>query len=155
MNYQNTNVKALSLLQLDTLIMNAIVFTVYKSYEGTVQDILGSGTLDIIKNDSIRLAIASWQANLKDIREWEKLEKVSNKEYLDYLQQRIPIYKMRYKSGILTEQKKIELFADDTFLNQVNARSRLPGTLNALYKKELTKIDKLINMVERELNKKN
>jgi hypothetical protein len=66
---------------LDKLIMQIMFgsgFTVYTSREGTMKDILGSGSLDIIKNDSIRLAIGSWEGNLKILREWEKIDKKSS-----------------------------------------------------------------------------
>lgn len=150
--YHQSKIKDVSLEQLEELIMKATGFTVYKTNEGTVQDVLGSGVLGIITNDEIRLSIGSWQAALKDIREWENLERESSKQYLDYLKERISIYKMRQNEAILTEPKKEELFADNIFLNHADTRFRLPRILNDLYKKELTRLDKLISTIEAELS---
>ena len=64
-----------SLIQIDSLIGATNGFTVFMSSEGTIGDIQGSGRLNLISNDSIRRSIATWQADLKGIREWEKLSK--------------------------------------------------------------------------------
>lgn len=128
-------------------IMSGTGFTVYTSQEGTVQDIIGSGTLDIIHNDSLRIAIGSWEGNLKILREWEKIEKKSSDNYLSFLMAQIDLY---YDDPLLalTEERKDFLFNNRIFLNHLTDRKYLPLTLNEEYKKELQRLRKLVKMLE-------
>ena len=149
--YKKGELLDLSFSQLDMLIMDATGFTVYKTHEGTVQDILGSGILDIIENDSIRLGIGSWQASLKDLREWESLDKESSRKYMDYLKEHIDIY--NFRDGILAQESATALFDDRVFLNHVSTRRRTPSILNSLYQQELPKLNHLLSIVNSELDK--
>ena len=145
--------ESLSLFSFTNCIMNASGFTVYKSQEGTIQDILGSGNLDVISNDSIRFAIGSWTANLKNIREWESLDKNTYSNYSNYLHRHINLYEIDERrvlpvnNGIMEE-----LMRDRVFLNGIRDRVRNPKILNSLYKKEITRLDGLISQINEELS---
>ena len=153
LRYKSKDTNNFSLAQLDTLILGATGFTVYQTHEGTVQDILGSGVLNIIKNDSIRHAIGSWQASLKNIREWEKLDIESANQYMQYLKQHIDIFKTINKEGILTEKDKETIFNDRLFLNHLDSRSKTPNVLIKLYRKELPKLERVISLINTEITK--
>jgi hypothetical protein len=132
--------------------MNATGFTVYKTQEGTVQDILGSGSLDIIKNDSIRLAVGSWVANLKDIREWEKLDKTATDKYYEHLIQHVDIYKFEGEESLTLEDNTKEfLLKDRMFLNRIADRILPPRVLNNMYNDEINKLERLLNLIDSEL----
>ena len=47
----------MSLQNFTRCFMNGTGFTIYKTYEGTIQDIVGSGKLDIIKNEHLKNSI--------------------------------------------------------------------------------------------------
>ena len=132
------------------LVMTGTGFTVFGTHEGTVSDILGSGNLDIIKNDSIRLAIGSWYSNLKAIREWEKIEKKSVDDYGDYLKLHINIYALDSLSVITPEIKNF-LMNDRYFLNSVSDRYLYPLELHFLYKEKLPKLERLLKIIDNEL----
>ncbi|TPV31421.1 hypothetical protein FJ651_14600 [Paucihalobacter ruber] len=142
----------LYLNHIESMILASANFTVYQTFEGTVQDIIGSGTLDIIKNDSIRKAIGSWHANLKGIREWEKLDKDGSSEYYRFLQHNMPLFQLNTQEFILTESEKERLFNNQLFLNLILTRYRTPRILNENYKNELPRLNKLINLIDIELN---
>jgi len=133
-------------------IMNATGFTVYKTQEGTVQDILGSGSLDIIKNDSIRLAVGSWVANLKDLREWEKLDKAATDKYYEYLIKHVDIYKFEGEGSLILEDSTKEFLLNDRmFLNRIADRILPPRVLNFMYNEEVNKLERLLNLIDSEL----
>jgi hypothetical protein len=152
LEYERGDINNETLAQLDTLVMNISDYTIFLSQDGTIEDIIGSGALNIIKNDSIRQAIASWNSNLKNMREYEDLSKKGTIQYLEYLRQTIDIYKASNQETILTEGTKEFLFKDRQFLNKVLQRSMSARTLNYLYKKEQPKIEKLISMINNEIN---
>lgn len=110
--------------------MDATGFTVYQTQEVTIQDIMGSGNLDVISNDSIRLAIGSWQANLKDVREWEELDKNSYAIYNEYLENHVKLYTRGQEELPLDEFKMSMLLNDNLFLNRIATRKRFPKILN-------------------------
>ena len=131
-------------------IMSGSGFTVYTSREGTMKDILGSGSLDIIKNDSIRLAIGSWEGNLKIIREWEKIDKKSSDAYVDFLMLQLDLYKDD-PLLVLTEERKDFLFTNRFFLNHLTDRKYVPLTLNEEYRNELNRLKSLVKSIDNEL----
>lgn len=117
--------------------MDATGFTVYQTQEGTIQGIMGSGNLDVISNDSIRLAIGSWQANLKDVREWEELDKNTYAIYNEYLENHVKLYSRGQEELPLDEFKMSMLLNDNLFLNRIATQKRFPKILNDLYRKKL------------------
>jgi hypothetical protein len=154
LQFKSGKLTTLSLLSFVGCIMDATGFTVYQTHEGTTKDIMGSGNLDIISNDSIRLAIGSWQANLKDIREWEALDKNSYAVYNEYLLHNIKLYRRGQKELPLDVEKMNTLLNDDLFLNRIQTRKRFPRILNERYKDEIPKLNRLIDLINAELGNK-
>jgi hypothetical protein len=146
-------IDSLNLMSFVGCMMNATGFTVYQSQEGTIQDILGSGKLDIITNDSLRLAIGSWEANLKGIREWESLDKKTYSIYSEYLHEHAALYKISYKKELpISETIRNQFMEDKVFLNRIRDRKRIPKILNGLYNSEILRIDALIKQIDVELS---
>jgi hypothetical protein len=117
--------------------MDAAGFAVCQTQEGTIQGIMGSGNLDVILNDSIRLAIGSWQANLKDVREWEELDKNTYAIYNEYLENHLKLYTRGQEELPLDEFKMSMLLNDNLFLNRIATQKRFHKILNDLYRKKL------------------
>ena len=147
LKFRNKEIDDIALPELIRFIMGASGFTVYATHEGTIQDVIGSGNLDIIKNDSIRLAIGSWEGNLKLIREWEIIEKKSVDDYMNLLMPLLDLYKDD-PSLIITKETKDMLFDNRLFLNHLTDRKFLPSQLNELYKNELLKLQRLIKIID-------
>ncbi len=145
---------SLSLMSYVRCMMNATGFTVYQSQEGTIQDILGSGKLDVITNDSLRLAIGSWQAHLKIIREWETIDKKTYNIYSDYLHEHANLYKIGDKRELpIDDLLKNQFMNDKVFLNRLRDRERIPKILNRLYNNEILRLDNLMSQIDAELKK--
>ena len=136
-------------------VLGGIGYTVYIVQEGTIQDIIGSGNLDLIKNDSIRRAIGSWQANLNFMREWEHLDKNVADDYSEYLNKNIDMYKLLNPVIELpiTFEEKDRIINDRIFLNFISNRSRLPRKLNQSYKNEVNRVNNLIHLINSELKR--
>ena len=144
-----------SLIQIDSLIGATNGFTVFMSSEGTIGDIQGSGRLNLISNDSIRRSIATWQADLKGIREWEKLSKDANMQNVNYLNQRVDQLLLFQQDEILTSELVDELFADVYYRNIVYDTGRLAYVLNTLYTKHHETLSRLSTLVENEIRERN
>lgn len=146
---------SLSLRSFVGCMMDATGFTVYQSQEGTIQDIIGSAHLDIITHDSLRLAVGSWQANLKNIREWEKMDKNAYTLYSQYLHEYANLYKIDISKELpIDEALKDQFLNDKVFLNRLYERRRIPNILNRLYKDEILRLDVLIDQIDKELKNK-
>ena len=153
LQFKTGKLEALSLKEFVSCALNATGFTVFQTQEGTIQDIVGSGKLDIITNDSIRLVIGSWDAGLKSIREWEDLDKNSSTTYIEYLNQHTDTYKISFQNLPVDEDIMNDLIIDRIFLNRIGNRKRLPTILNNLYKKAKPQLEALIAQIDKELDK--
>ena len=143
---------SLSLRNFVRCMMNATGFTVYQSQEGTIQDVIGSGKLDIITNDSLRLAIGSWQVHLKNIREWETIDKKTFNIYSDYLHEHANLYKISNNRMLpIDNLLKNQFMNDKVFLNRLRDRERIPKILNNFYKNEILRLDVLLRQIDSEL----
>jgi hypothetical protein len=151
LQFKNGGLDGLSLESFAFSMMDATGFTVFQSQEGTIQDSVGSGNLDIIKNDSIRIAIGSWHANLKPIKEWEKLDKNSFGLYNEFLHKHVKLYTRGLQELPINQAKMDELLNDDSFLNRIADRKRYPRILNLNYSELILKLDVLIERIDKEL----
>ena len=133
-----------------TYLLDATGYTVYSSSEGTITDIMGSGILGVIKNDSIRIAVGSWEANQKSLREWEKLSKQTTDAYMLKIYEYLDVYKEGFGS-LLNSVERERMGNDRIMLNHLNDRFHLTLMLNELYRKELSRLNRLAHLIESEL----
>ena len=134
-------------------IISSSTLSNYKTQEGTIQDVLGSGHLGLITNDSIRLAIASWEANLKPIREWEVLDSRANDQFINHIKQFIHLDKILSYNAKIPEDIKSQLLKDLVFLNTVTELKIFTDALNRLYKNEQSRLEQLINAINTDLKR--
>ena len=139
-----------SLKELGILLIKGRSFTVYGTSEGSINDIIGSGQLDLISNDSIRYAIGSWQSNLKPIREWEKIDRETTDTYRARLDTYLDLLN-RSKGTMLNQKSKEAIFKDRVFINYLVDRKVYPKLLNGLYQEELIKMERLLKHIEEAL----
>ena len=135
----------------DHIISCSALFS-YKSQEASIQDVLGSRQLSIIRNDTIRKAIGSWELNLKPIREWETLEAKSNDAFTDYIKEYIRLDKILFNNENISIETKNSLLRDIIFLNNVTERRIITDALNRLYQQEKVRLINLMKVVDNELN---
>lgn len=135
------------------LLFNPLGYTVYKSAEGTIQDIIGSNQLIVIQNDSIRMAMASWTSDLKTIREYEKLDQHSRQRYEDLLTEFVDLYKGKSGGVVVADKAYSAMQRDRAFLNSLTNRISSPYRLNQLYRAELERVQRLSAITRDEIEK--
>jgi hypothetical protein len=149
-------------LQLVGVSTDLVGFTIYLSNDGTVKDILGSNTLQIIKNDSLRKAIGTWESSLKSLREFEELGKNSANDFSDYLNTKFDFHVFftlddprdvseSQSMSILTASEAQALFKDRLYLNKVVQRKLDSEILNEIYSSEIVRIRSFIKLLNTEI----
>ena len=114
--------------------------------QGTIEDLLGSGKLEVLQNDSIRRAVATWEADLKLSRELEEDAKMAFQAYGGYLDLHLPMYKRPDM-----EMVKRELLPEMLYLNQVTNRAITIDYLHHTYLKMQPRWQRLLEVVGQEL----
>ncbi|WP_235299582.1 hypothetical protein [Portibacter marinus] len=133
--------------QIVKLFMKGLGFTVFRAQEGTVNDIMGSGKLEVIRDDTIRLSIGSWEANLRTIREWEKIERESWNNYKDQLNHCIPVNQLLRDESEAEDLNVENVWEDLYFRNLLHERTRYPTILSEEYEVLLNDIRLLISRI--------
>jgi len=125
---------------------NLMGYTKHMTRQGTIEDLLGSGTLEVIQNDSIRRAVATWEADLKLSRELEEDAKMAFQSYGEYLDLRIPMYERPNM-----EYLKKEVLPEMLYLNQVTNRAITIDYLHDTYLEIKPRWQRLMEIVLGEL----
>jgi hypothetical protein len=141
----------LTLYQIDSLTGSCSGFTVFMPSEGVINDIIGSGKLDMINNNVLREKIASWEADLKMIREFEKLGKETSSKYSDHISQYFDFANAKFGKPAFLIAKRHEFLKDYMMTNYMAKIFGSSMRLNELYKEKSLEIDNLISIIKTEL----
>jgi len=145
------NGDALSQIQIDSLSGGCAGFTVFMPREGVINDIIGSGKLDMIKNNVLRTKIASWDADLKMIRENEILSKNIINNYNEHLSQYFDHANFKFGKTAFLNHKRTDFLNDNIMTNYISDIYGLSLTLNELYREKSITIDSIIDIINSEL----
>jgi hypothetical protein len=97
--------------QLDSLIGISRYISNFEARNGVLNDILNSGELSIIKNDSLRKLLSNWSGELEDLTRRENgLEEIILSQYNVYL---INNYSTRASDNYIV----VQLFENDTYMD--------------------------------------
>ncbi|MDG1572026.1 DUF6090 family protein [Robiginitalea sp. M366] len=130
-------------------------YTIFQAAEATVDDIMGSGRLDIIKNREIREAIAGWKTDLISIRSLEEDYKATFNMLLAYYRKSLPIYKYygSQTSEKISKDEMEQILADFEFLNLVSHIGFPAGALHQEYVRQKIQVMELQKKVHVELKR--
>ncbi|MCA0133811.1 DUF6090 family protein [Winogradskyella alexanderae] len=145
------NGNELSLTQIDTLTSKSSGFTVFMPSEGVISDIISSGKLDMISNNELREKIASWEANLKMIREFEAIGREISNDYINYKSKYFDLANRKFRESAFISAKRDEFLNDNLFSNYLARIFGNSSSLNELYVEKLEEIDRLIKIINNEL----
>lgn len=126
-------------------------FTIYQAKGGTVKSLIASGDLNVVTNDSLRLALATWEDDLSGLKEWETLNKGSSQEYQDYVNQNLDLFQLDYVDVPIDKTIQEQLLNSRMFLNHVSNRRRLSYILNRVYEEQMVQLKALQQSVEEQL----
>ncbi|WP_411895917.1 DUF6090 family protein [Winogradskyella sp. A2] len=145
------NGNELTAIQIDTLTGSSTGFTVFMPSEGVINDIIGSGKLDMISNKELREHIASWQADLEMIREFEGIGKDMSTKYSDYTSKYFDLVNAKFGIPAFLGTKRIEFLNDHVLTNYMAQIFGNSNVLNELYNEKLIEIDSLMAIIDKEL----
>ena len=99
---------------LDSLLFSAGDYSLISLNDGGIQEILNTGSLDLIKDNGIRLHLASWDDRLHKIRKYEGETEKLARNYQDYLIHFIDVKRIMSRTPVdlVIPSKKMQLFAD-------------------------------------------
>lgn len=138
----------------DSLIIKTFGYTIAMTNEGTINDISGSGDLKVIRNDSLRRMIASWNAGFKMIREREALLKSSFENNKNRLEAKINMVRLnRFHNNLTDEKTRYFILHDRKYRNGFVDLIRNSSVLNELYKNKIKNLDTMIRLTRNELRK--
>lgn len=135
------------LMTIQQLVGGSTSYTLYLSQEGTINDIIGSGDLGLIQDDSIRRSMVNWRANLKLLREYEDLGKDNQLQFINALLKETDFYKGMLRKPILDQQTAESLRSNRHFLNLLSGQIEYARILNDFYleqKEQLTGLQSLL-----------
>lgn len=133
----------------DSLINNTYGYTIAMTNEGTINDITGSGDLKVIRNDSLRRMIASWEAGFKMIREREDLLKRAFQKNAERLQNKVDLFNP--EGAVKNESVRRFIINDLEHRNGLFELVISSTSLNNLYREKIESLDTMIWLTEREM----
>jgi hypothetical protein len=119
--------------------------------EGVLNDIIGSGKLDMIHNNELREKIASWDADLKMIREYENIGKEKSSDYSNHISQYFDLVNEKFRKPAFLNDKRNKFLSDHIMTNYMAQIFGNSIVLNQLYKEKSLEIDSLISIINKEL----
>ncbi len=155
LKYESDTVPLPTAAVYDSLINDSFGYTIAMTNEGTIEDIMGSGDLKVIRNDSLRRRIASWESGFKMIRERETLLR---NEFLKELDLFNPIMDAlghsHHGKPLISKKNQRRILQDTLFRNSFANMIMTCRVLNHYYDLKLKEIDTFIQITRQELKKK-
>lgn len=141
---------------LDSLIMRSRGYTIFMTSEATIKDLISSGNLNLISNDTLRGLLAAWEADLKPIRGWEEHSKNSVFELSSMLNEIGDNYNYRTDNRpLFSDSMRDKVLSDLKFRNTFDDIRRYSTFLNNLYKEKSFVIDTIVQIINRDYKRLN
>ena len=105
----------------------------------------------MIKNNGLRNKIASWEADLRMIRENETLSKLVSSDYNEHISQYFNLVNLKFEEPAFQNDKRSDFLNDNIMTNYLVNKYRLSKRLNNLYREKSLAIDSLITIIDAEL----
>lgn len=151
LEYSKTEKEDIPIALVDSLIQETFGYTIAMTNEGTIQDIKGSGDLKVIRNDSIRRLIGSWEAEFKMIRERENLFKTSFNELRSSIDKVANFYGYsRFNQPLFSEEQRLAILRSNHFQNYFLSIHRDASVLNELYLEKCYRLESILKMLDKD-----
>ena len=137
---------------MDSLLVRSTGYTIFMTSQATIRDLIGSGNLDLITNDTLREYVASWDASLKPIRGWEDHSKKSVYTLSEILNEVTDNFGyVEQGKPLLSSEDRQQLLEQPRFRNTLDDLNQYSDILNELYRDMDHTVDTIISLVEREM----
>lgn len=140
---------------IDSLLFSAGDYSLISLNDGGIQEILNTGSLDLIRDDRIRIDLASWNERMHQIRKFEGETENLSRDYLEYLK---PFFDFRryvrdsLGDGIIPEKKQ-QLLSDPLLSNYLMNISGVHRGMYFRYAREKAVLDSLYIYIDKYLGK--
>ena len=153
LSLKEISTESISTEELDSLILRSRGYTIFMSSESTIIELISTGNLGLIRNDTLRSYLASWEASLKPIRGWEVHSKKSVDQLSDLLNQYADNYAYYYfDKPLLSDSERNHLLSDMQCRNYWDDIRRFSEFLNELYIEKRATIDRILLLIDQELD---
>ena len=139
---------------MDSLLFEASDYSLISLNDGGVREILNSGSLDIIRNNQIRVSLASWEERLHKIRKFENETELLSLDYLRYLDAFINVSRWQLDSAsAVIPEKRNNMLSDPRLRNYLFRIGQVHVNMYRRYTEEKAFQDTLQNLINKELLK--
>lgn len=140
---------------IDSLLYSAGDYSLISLNDGGIQEILNTGSLNLIRDDRIRIDLASWNERMHQIRKFEGETENLSRNYLEYLKHFFDFRRYVTDSlgdGIIPEKKQ-QLLSDPLLSNYLMNISGLHRSMYIRYSREKAVLDSLYIYIDKNLGK--
>ncbi len=135
---------------IDSLIVDLSGYTIFTPTNGTIREIIGSGNLELIRNQEIREKVATWDSGLDWIQSWELFYKSNFDDYAELTKSNLEFHDYIVQ-GRFSKDQRDELFDNLKFRNLLIDLSGLSERLHEIYQAKDQEIDSLLILIDAEL----
>ncbi|PWN05490.1 DUF6090 family protein [Rhodohalobacter mucosus] len=138
-------------LFIDSLLFNVRDYSLISLNDGGIQEILNTGSMDIIQDEEIRVILASWNERIHQIRKFEDETLYSSRRYSEYISKYFDI--SRYLiyddsvSGIIPEKRE-DFLTDPVLVNHLSEIWNNNMVMGDIYKQEKADLDSLNTLID-------
>jgi hypothetical protein len=135
---------------LDSLLLTASDYSLISLNDGGVQEILNTGALDIIRDEEIRVSLASWDERIHKIRKHEEDSEFISRNYNAYLDDFIDVslWEVDPRAGSIIPERKQELLTDPRLRNFLNHIYFVHRGMHRRYTEEKAYLDSLVVRID-------
>ncbi len=141
---------------LDSLLFISGDYSLISLNDGGIQEILNTGSLDLIQDERIRVHLASWDERMHEIRKFEGETEYLARSYNEYLLQFLDYKRFVLDSlndGIIPEKKQ-QLLTAPMLTNYLSSISAIHKNMYKRYILEKTVLDSLNRLINEYLVQK-
>ena len=136
-----------------TLFLQLTHYSIFVNKNATVTELLASGDLKVIANDSIRSNMANWEAEIREIQSFELPNTTNAKKIAEILKSNLDVYKGRMNLPRADHNMLGKLFNNRIFMNELGARKWRSRMVRNYYQSQKSRTDNLLRLIEMELNR--
>ncbi len=139
---------------LDSLLFSAADYSRISLNDGGIREILNTGALDIIRDEQIRIALASWDEHIHKIRKFEEETQYQSRNYNKFLDDYVDYSLSELKvPSILIPAKKEDLLLNPKLRNYLGIIANIHSSMHRRYLEEKMALDTLNALIDQHLHK--
>ncbi len=140
-------------IDIDSLLSNVSDYSIISLNSDGLQEILNTGSLNLIQDERIRIVLASWNERIHKIRKYESESEYLARNFQKYLMNFIDYSRWDLDSlnSIIIPEKKHELLTDPILTNYLNDIYYVHRGMYNKYSQEKVVLDSLTILINQSL----